>query len=300
MGLRSLVLMENDPRHPTGAEQSGPARSDPTSPARIFHQLHETGLLVLPNAWDAGSARLMESLGARAVATSSAAVAWSHGYPDGNQLPVAIMARTVAEIAEAVRVPITVDLEGGYSDEPAAVGETVAMALEAGAVGINLEDASGSPDLFCAKVDRARQAGVRCGVELFVNARTDVFLRNLVAPERRIDETLARAERYGAAGAHGIFVPGLVDMEAIRTIASAIQLPLNVFARPGLPAADELEALGVRRLSAGAAIAEVLFAKAASLASDFLRTGASDALLAGAMPYPQLNALMARQPGGAG
>ena len=267
--------------------------SDHSARALLFRRLHEEDLLLLANAWDAGSARLMESLGARAVATTSAAVAWSHGYADGNFLPVPRLAAAVADMVRAIRVPLSVDMEGGYSDEAAVVGENIARVLGEGAVGINLEDGIGAPDLLCAKIGQARRAGDRLGVQLFVNARTDVYVRNLVPVERRLEETLARAERYRAAGADGIFVLGLTEPAAIRTIAASVQLPLNVLARADLPAATELAALGVRRLSAGSAIAEVMYGRMAALAADFLRTGISAPLLADAMPYREINALMA-------
>jgi len=246
----------------------------------------------LPNAWDAGSARLIESLGARAIATTSAAVAWSHGYADGNFLPVALLTQTVAEIARVIRVPLSVDLEGGYSDDPGVVGENVAAVVRAGAVGINLEDGAGSPDLLCAKITEAKRAAARLGVDLFVNARTDTHLRNQIPPERRVEETLRRAERYRAAGADGLFVIGLVDPAAICAIAAAVPLPLNLLARAGLPAAAELGALGVRRLSAGSSIPEALYGRLGTLARGFLATGCSDPLLDGAMAYRDLNALM--------
>lgn len=258
-----------------------------------FRQLHRERLLVLPNAWDAGSARLIESVGAKAIATTSAGVAWSHGYADGDLLPVRLLAATIAEIARVIDVPITADVEGGYSNDPAAVGEAVASMIDAGAVGINIEDGTGDPDLLCAKVEQAKRAGVRLGVDLFVNSRADVYLRNLTPADHRLDETVARAERYRAAGADGIFVPGVTDASEIRAIASAVRLPLNVLARPGLPAAAELEALGVRRLSTGSWIAAATFGRTASLASEFLRAGASEPLTEGAMPYAEINALMA-------
>ena len=261
--------------------------------ARRFRELHQEGLLVLPNAWDAGSARLIESVGAKAIATTSAGVAWSHGYADGDLLPVRLLVATVADIARVAGVPLTVDMEGGYSSDPAAVGEAVAAVIDAGAVGINIEDGTGDPDLLCAKIEQAKRAGVRLGVDLFVNARADVYLRNLAPADRRLDETLARAERYRAAGADGIFVPGVTDASEIRAIASAVRLPLNVLARPGLPPASELEALGVRRLSAGSWIAAATFAGTALRASEFLRAGASEPLAKGAMPYAEINALMA-------
>lgn len=265
-----------------------------SSNAQLFRRLHTEGVLVLPNAWDAGSARLTESLGAKAVATTSAGVAWSHGYADGNHLPVEALARTVAEIARVIRVPLTVDMEGGYSNDPATVGDTVARVLEAGAVGINLEDGTGTPDLFCAKLEHVKRAAARLGVDVFVNARTDVYLHGLAPQERRVEETLARAERYRAAGADGLFVPGLVDAAGIRAVASGTPLPLNVMARPGVPPPAELQALGVRRLSAGINIATAVLGRAAALTTAFLRDGATPTLFEGALSYPELNALMTR------
>jgi 2-methylisocitrate lyase-like PEP mutase family enzyme len=261
--------------------------------AQLFHRLHHEGLLLLVNAWDAGTARLIESLGAKALATTSAGVAWSHGYADGDLLPMRLLVATVADIARIASVPLTVDIEGGYSSDPAAVGEAVAGLIEAGAVGINIEDGTGTPDLLCAKIERAKSASVRLGVDLFVNARTDVFLRGLVPEDRRVDETLARAERYRAAGADGIFVPGLTEATKIKAIASAVQLPLNVLARPGLPAAAELRELGVRRLSAGSGITQAVYGKITSLAAEFLQNGASAPMTEGAMPYAEINALLA-------
>lgn len=249
-------------------------------------------MLVLANAWDAGSARLIESLGAKAIATTSCGVAWSHGYADGNFLPVPLLVATIAGIARVVKVPVTADVEGGYSSDPASVADTVAAVIDAGAVGINLEDGAGDPDLLCAKIAAARRAAVRAGVELFVNARTDVDLRGLAPAEDRVALTLERAARYRAAGADGIFVPGVVDAAEIRSITRAAQMPLNVMARPGLPAAAALQALGVRRLSSGGDLAEAAFGRVASLARAFLRTGASEPLVEGAMPYAEINALM--------
>ena len=260
--------------------------------ARAFRRLHEGGLLVLANAWDAGSAHLIESLGAKAIATTSAGVARSHGYADGNFLPVRMLVSTVAEIAGVVNVPITADVEGGYSNDPTAVGDTVARVIEAGAVGINIEDGGADPELLCAKVEQAKRAGVRLGVDLFVNARVDVYLRNLAPPERRVEESIARADRYRAAGADGIFVPAVSDAAEIRAIATAVRLPLNVLVWPGLPPASELQALGVRRLSAGSWIASAAFAQAASRAAAFLRTGDPGPLMEDAATYSRINALM--------
>jgi 2-methylisocitrate lyase-like PEP mutase family enzyme len=260
--------------------------------AGVFRRLHEEGLLVLANAWDAGSARLIESLGATALATTSAGVAWCHGYPDGDFLPVPQLVATVSDITRAARVPLTVDMEGGYSGDPAAVGEAVAAVLGAGAVGINLEDGGGAPDLLCAKIEHAKRAGARLGVDVFVNARTDIYLREIGPRERRVEETLARAARYQSAGTDGLFVPGLADEREIQAIASGTPLPLNVLAWPGLPPASRLAALGVRRLSSGSGLSEAAFGRIAALAAAFLAEGASDALAEGAMDYGRINGLM--------
>ncbi len=267
----------------------------PTRPeaAAAFRRLHQgPDILLLANAWDAGSARLIESLGAKAIATTSAGVAWALGYPDGDALPQAALRGAVAAIARVIAVPLTVDIEGGYAAEPAAVGESVAAVVEAGAVGINIEDGAGSPDLLCAKIAVARQAAARLGVDLFVNARIDVYLRQLAPEAARVAESLARARRYRDAGADGIFVPGVTAPDEIRALA-AIDRPLNVMARPTLAPAAELAKLGVRRLSAGSAIAQSAMARTAALAEGFLRDGRSDAVSEGAMPYPALNALFA-------
>ena len=265
-----------------------------TDRAGAFRALHAPGeLLVLANAWDPGSARLIESLGATAIATTSVGLAWAYGYADGDRIPPRLLADTAAQIARVIRVPLTVDAEGGFSDDPAKVGDAIAMLVGAGAVGVNLEDGSGSPDLYCAKVEAAMTAARGAGVELFVNARTDVYLRRLVPRERAVEEVLARAARYRAAGCSGLFVPGLVEPDAIRTIVAAVDpLPLNVMAMPGLPGAAELRQLGVRRVSAGGAVAMAAFGLTAKLAGDFLRSGNAEALFAGPMAdYSATNAL---------
>ena len=154
--------------------------------ADAFRRLHVPGRPVLiANAWDAGSARLIESCGGAAIATTSAGLAWARGYPDGDALPPAILAAAVAEIARVIDVPLSVDAEGGYSDLPARVGEVVRAIVDAGGIGINIEDGSSGPDLLVAKIAAARTAAARAGVGLFINARTDVYLRSLVEPTLR-------------------------------------------------------------------------------------------------------------------
>jgi 2-methylisocitrate lyase-like PEP mutase family enzyme len=265
-----------------------------TSNARLFRSLHEgPDLLVIANCWDAGSARLIESLGVRALATTSAGVAWANGYRDGDALPVDRLATVVRAITRVIRVPLSVDFEGGYSTDPATVGENVAAILDAGAVGINLEDGTLAPEVLAAKIGAVKKRAERAGVELFVNARIDVYLKGLVPEPARVEETLSRARRYKEAGADGIFVPKVVDRGEIRTIASSIGLPLNLLGWPGLPAAAELSALGVRRLSAGSALAQLAFGCAAAVAGEFLRDGRSEPLLDGAIGFGDMNGLFA-------
>lgn len=262
-----------------------------TSTAHTFRALHAAGqLLILPNAWDAGSARVIETCGAPAIATSSAAVAWALGYPDGNALPPPVLARTIEAITRVIRVPLSVDSEGGYADDPAQVGENIRAFVNAGAVGINIEDGTESPDLLCAKIAAAKRAG-----DLFVNARIDVILKQLVPHDKAIDEIAARAARYRDAGADGIFVPRLTDPAEIEAVVRAIDpLPLNVMAVPKLPAGAELRRLGVRRLSAGAAIGRAAINITTQLATAFLADGDSDAIYAQIGNLTDMNALFPR------
>jgi 2-methylisocitrate lyase-like PEP mutase family enzyme len=261
--------------------------------AAEFRQLHVSpDLLILTNVWDAISARLLVSLGATAVATSSAAVAWSHGYPDGNALPVPLLIATVRDIARVVSLPITADIEGGYSDDPHVVGETIGTLINVGVVGINLEDGSGPPDLLRAKIHAARQAADRTGVPIFVNARTDVFLHKTTSGADALAEVVTRANGYAEAGADGIFVPGVTDVRAIERLAKEIPRPLNVMARPGLPPGRDLQRLGVRRLSAAAWLARVALHAFSESAAAFLATGESDLLAGASGPSMDYNALL--------
>jgi 2-methylisocitrate lyase-like PEP mutase family enzyme len=262
--------------------------------ATAFHALHRgPELLILPNAWDAGTARLIESAGARAIATTSAGVAWVHGYPDGNSLPVPLVVATAAAIARLVRIPLSMDIEAGYSDDPEAVGQLAAALIEAGAVGVNLEDGGGQPELLAAKIARVRKVAGELGVDLFINARTDIYLRGIGPEAGRVAETTARARRYRDAGASGIFVPGVVDPSAITAIAGAIDLPLNLLAWPGLPPAAELARLGVRRLSAGSAIAQAVLGRVRAITESFLRDGDRSVFGDGALTHRDINALIA-------
>ena len=255
---------------------------------QAFRTMHQTGLLRLANAWDVGSARLIESLGAKAIATTSAGMAWAAGYADGNRTPTDLVLSQADRIARAITVPLSVDIEGGYSSDPREVGALVVRLADVGVVGINLEDAHDPPELLARKIEGVKDALAKAGLDVFVNARTDVYLAALVEPSNRVDEVLRRAKLYEAAGANGLFVPVVLALNDMRDIAGGTRLPLNVLAWDGLPAADELEAAGVRRLSAGSGIATRVWAQAETFARQFLEDGK----LAGApKPYGDMQTL---------
>ena len=266
--------------------------SDHAKNFRALH--HQPAPLILANAWDAGSARLIESLGAKAIATTSAGVDWTLGYADGNLLPIPKLAELAANITRVITVPLTVDFEAGYADDPAEVGENIKPILDAGAVGVNLEDGGDPPALLAAKIERLKKIAASKGVDLFINARTDVYLRGLAPADQRVAESLARAKIYREAGADGLFVPAVTAESEIRRIAAGAALPLNVLVRPGLAPAKDLAAWGVKRLSAGSGIAQMAWGYIADLTRDFLEKGESGPLTGSDMPYGELQALFAK------
>jgi len=265
--------------------------SNPNS-ARDFHALHQSGLLILPNAWDAGSARIIEHAGAKAIATSSAAVAWANGYPDGEALPPEALLATVRAIARIISIPLSADVEAGYAPDAATAGAFAARVVDAGAVGVNLEDGAGSPDLLVAKIDSMKAAAAKAGVDLWINARTDVYLRQLKEGDAAYEEAISRARRYREAGASSIFVPGAADEALLKRLVRDVVLPLNVLAWPGLPPADKLRELGVRRLSAGSGIAKVVLNEVYAMTQTFLADGRSEPFSPGVLKNPEINRLM--------
>ncbi|MFJ7074365.1 isocitrate lyase/phosphoenolpyruvate mutase family protein [Streptomyces sp. NPDC098781] len=264
--------------------------------ALAFHALHVPGApLVLPNAWDAASARIVEDAGAAAVATTSAGLSWSLGAVDGDRLDRDQALRAVARIAAVVRVPVTADIESGYARDPAGVAETVRAVLEAGAVGVNIEDAlyePGGPALRpvaeqAARITAAREAADAAGVPVFVNARIDTFLRGAGGADAAVE----RAAAFLAAGADGIFVPGAVDPGTVKLLVEKIDAPLNVMVTPGAPTVAELAALGVARVSVGAGIAQAALGLVRRAARELLGTGTCGTL-ADALDYGELNSLL--------
>jgi 2-methylisocitrate lyase-like PEP mutase family enzyme len=256
--------------------------------AERLRALHTDRTLVLPNAWDAASAALIARAGAPAIATTSGGVAWSAGRPDGHGLTREEMAELVARIVRVVDVPVTADIEGGYGPSEDDVAATVRAIVEAGAAGINLEDstAPGGP-LFdvpaqVGRVRAARDAATAAGLpELWINIRTDVYLFGIGEPEGRLDDVLTRAGAYAAAGADSLFVPGLIDLETLRVLVKESPLPVNVMVWPGAPTVAELEAVGVRRISVGTAIAQGAYAVAQRAAVELLEHGTYTALEGG-------------------
>ena len=257
---------------------------------RDLHHRHE--VLVLPNAWDAASAHIQARAGAKAVATSSAALCWALGYQDGGALPVGELLSAIRRIVRTLAVPLTVDIEDGYSDSPEEVAELAAQVLRCGAVGINIEDGTAPSEILAEKIQAIRS---RTGAaELFINARTDVYLRSL-APEgpEAMAMVKVRAKDYASAGADGLFVPGLVQTADIEQIASATRLPLNLMLLPGLPNAEKLGRAGMRRLSAGPA---VFLSAYAQLEADTtaLMAGEGARIFSHALPFASVNALFAQ------
>ena len=265
--------------------------------ALAFRALHVPGRpLILPNAWDAASARIVEDAGASAVATTSAGLAWALGVADGDRLDRERALEAVARITASVAVPVSADIESGFAKDPAGVADTVRAVLAAGAVGVNIEDAlyggEGVLRSIAEQAERiaaAREAADAEGVPLFVNARIDTFLRGAGG----VDATLERAAAFRAAGADGIFVPGAVEPGTVKELADGIEAPLNVLVGPGAPPVAELAALGVARVSAGSGIALAAYAVVRRAARELLDTGTYGAQTGG-LGYGELNSLLAR------
>jgi 2-methylisocitrate lyase-like PEP mutase family enzyme len=260
-----------------------------------LRQLHRPDhLLVLPNAWDAASAVMFEELGAEAIATTSAGLAWAGGHSDGSMLPRHVLIDGVKAIARVTKIPLTVDCEGGYSENPAQAADLIGSLIEAARVdGINIEDGREPPEALERKIRAIRRAAEDASADLFINARVDVYLLDLVAEENALQETLERAARYEASGCDGIFVPGLADPIAIGKIVHATGLPVNVLASPDLPALDELQKIGVRRVSVGSSIALRSYNTARQLATSILKNGSiADLYASPSISYAEMNDLM--------
>jgi 2-methylisocitrate lyase-like PEP mutase family enzyme len=227
--------------------------------AELLLRLQQPGSwLLLPNAWDAASARLFEEAGFPAIGTTSAGIAYAHGYPDGEQIPREEMLQVITRIASPVQVPVTADVEAGYGEAAADVAETIRGVLAAGAVGVNLEDGTGDPtrplypvEVQTERLAAAREAANRADIPLVINARTDTYLAQIGEGRARVEETIQRGRAYLQAGADSIFVPYVIDPAIIQILVRDIPGPINLLAMPGAPSAPELFRLGVARVSIG-------------------------------------------------
>lgn len=265
--------------------------------AEELRRLHEgPRVLVLANAWDVASARIVEAAGFPAIASSSAGVAFALGYPDGQRISRVEMLDMVRRIARAVAVPVSADVEAGYGTTSEAAAQTARGVLEAGAVGMNLEDTGDGRLLpLEVQVDRiraARAVAEATGVHLVINGRTDVFEMRDIAESERVAEAVRRANAYLRAGADCAFVPFVANREVIAQLARQIDGPLNVLGMPDTPPVAELERLGVRRVSVGGGLARAAYGRARRLAMQLKETGTFQALRDEAVSYAEMQRLL--------
>jgi 2-methylisocitrate lyase-like PEP mutase family enzyme len=271
--------------------------------AERFRMLHRgPGILVLPNAWDVASARILEELGYPAIATTSAGVAFSLGYPDGQRVSREQMLEAVARIARAVRVPLTADMEAGYGTTVKDMRETAKALIAAGAIGMNLEDVTGEDEsshveisLQVEKIRALRETALSAGVPLVLNARTDIYLMPVGPAETRFDRTVERLRAYSQAGADCLFAPGVQDRETIAKLVRALKAPLNILLSPGCPPLRELEKLGVARASTGSSAMRASLGLVRRIGKELMETGTYSCLQDGAVPFAEVNQILARK-----
>ena len=270
--------------------------------ARALLEMHHGPLpLILPNAWDVVGALIFAQAGCRAIGTTSAGIAATLGYPDGEHVPRADMLEVVARIARAVPLPVTADIEAGYGDTAEETARTVKMAIAAGAVGVDLEDGTGDAErpladvtMQLAKIRAIREVAAEADVRLVLNARTDIYWLGIGDENERFTATVDRLRAYRAAGADCLFVPGVADSETIGRLVRAVDGPLNVLAGIGTPSIAELGRLGVKRVSVGSGPQRATLGLVRRIAEELLREGAYTALTTGAIPYAAVNALLER------
>ena len=271
--------------------------------AEQFRKMHGGPRIVaLPNAWDAVSARILEEAGHPAIATSSAAVAFSLAYPDGQRISTDEMLEVVGRIARAVRVPVTADMESGYGTTVQDMMETAKAVVAAGAIGMNLEDVTGDDEsslveisLQQEKIRAIREASSLLGVPLVLNARTDIYLMPIGEASTRFERTVERLRAYRQAGADCVFAPGVSDQDTIAKLVKAIAAPLNILASANCSSLAELEKMGVARVSAGSAVMRATLGLVRRIAKDWMERGTYDSLFDGAVPFADLNRFMGRQ-----
>lgn len=252
-----------------------------TTKARLFRQMHDRShILLLPNAWDAGSARVFAGAGSVAIATTSAGVAWSLGYADGENAPLDEVLAATGRIARAVELPVTADIESGYGVTTDAVADSVRAFIASGVVGINLEDGLHAPGALrsiedgVARIRAARAAADQAGVPIVINARTDTYMLGFGdSAEARFDETVRRGRAYLAAGADCLYPIGLADAAILENLVRTLNAPINVGARPGLPNMAELARMGIARISLATRLTTLAYAAADTALRNVLITG---------------------------
>jgi 2-methylisocitrate lyase-like PEP mutase family enzyme len=271
--------------------------------AEQFHKLHAGDKpLLLVNAWDAASARLFEQAGSPAIATTSAGLAWSLGYPDGEQLKTRDLIQSCERICRVVTTPVSVDIERGFGRTLAEISETVRSLLELGVVGVNIEDgvASGTselvtPAILADKISAIRAVADNVGIRLFINARTDTYFVPADDPIARYDETVRRAQIYIEAGADGIFVPGLEEIEEIARMTRDVARPLNIYAGyAGLPPVAALGRAGVRRVSLGCGPFQAALALVQRIATEVIKEGTYTTMTASMLSAGEVNNLFSK------
>jgi 2-methylisocitrate lyase-like PEP mutase family enzyme len=269
--------------------------------ARALLELHHrSSPLVLPNAWDVVGALIFAQAGCRALGTTSAGIAAALGYPDGERVPRAEMLEVVARITRAVPLPVTADIEGGYGNMVEDVAQTARMVLAAGAAGVNLEDGTGDPThpladvpIQTAKIRAIREVAAETNLPLVINARTDLYWLRIGEANERFTATVDRLRTYQAAGADCLFVPGVTDAETIGRLVRAIDRPLNVLAGVGTPAIADLASLGVKRVSVGSGPQRATLGLVRRIAQELVQQGTYAAMNTGAIPYAEVNDLLA-------
>jgi 2-methylisocitrate lyase-like PEP mutase family enzyme/predicted thioesterase len=266
--------------------------------AEAFRALHVAREVLLPNVWDVASARIIEEAGFSALATTSAGIAFSLGYPDGQKISRDEMLAVVARIAKAVKVPVTADVEAGYGSRPEDAARTAGEVIGAGAVGMNLEDASDDPEhplvdlpLQLEKIRAIRETAKKLAVPIVLNARTDVYLLQVGDPSKHYDEAVRRLSAYRDAGADCVFLPGMRDKGTIARLVADLKCPVNILAGPGSPSVPELRALGVARISLGSSAMRATLGYLRRIAEELKSTG-TYATLEGAPPHAEMNRLM--------
>jgi 2-methylisocitrate lyase-like PEP mutase family enzyme len=267
--------------------------------AEAFRPMHRgPNVLVLPNAWDVASARIFEEAGLAAIATTSAGIAFTLGYPDGQKISRDDMLSWVSRIAAKVKIPVTADVEAGYGDRPEDAALTARAVIEAGAVGLNLEDGTDDPknpltdlSLQLEKIAAMRETTQSLGVPLVLNTRTDVYLLQVGKPEDRYRETVRRLSAFRDAGADCLFIPGVRDLPMISHLVRELHHPINILAGPGSHSIPELQKIGVARVSLGSAPMRATLGLARKIAHELQTTGTYTSL-EGAPSHAEVNRML--------